>query len=830
MANINEEARIPVYLNDEEAKSALKNLQNEADKWRKKMYEAMSTGDPKGVKEAEREMKKAQKAANLLKKETFDVDKVLKNLSSASVTDLTKAKNKLRLEMKGLNRDSQEYINLKSKFDQIGAEMGKINGKVTQQRSIMSQLKDTASGLLPAFGFAAIAAAGVKAFNAIKGATDDLGTQWDIFMGGMQGATSEFWRTLATGDWSNFKTNMRDAIDIGREYQRVLDELESKQRAMTLAEADARKEILELEDITRNRSLTNEERMKAITRRIEIEEELQGKRMKIATETFENEEKVTLQQTRLSKERLMEVMKDMDSETKARAVAYNDALQQLKAYSAEAGAQLTQASGALHGKASAAEALANIRMKELEEVVNGASEATKVYAEAIAGTGKTTDEQLDKMVAAYAKMKDAEVSTIENTTRVRRHMFSILSEEQREADKEAVAAAKKREEEILGALDSAYKERQLVINNQYTAGELTDKEHKAKMWAAEMAFLEQRKALIEQMGRDTMAVELQLVNERLLQMQAMTSEMMGMRDEISSLFDKEMAGADKQTGNAITDSVNAQILAGKKALEEMKKNKDDEQKIVQERGKMYMDLASSVGDSFQDLLLNQEASFGDFLKNTLVMALDALEKVLVMSIAEATIKDIATKGPLGIATAMAKIVVMKAAFATAKAGIMSMGGKKDKKGFLGGGSTGDGNKYEVAGVVHKKEYVIPSEGTENPALKPFIDIIEMARRNNQLARLDLRSIVDVGKRGYSGGGSASGGSGASGTGVTAGTIGIGVDPEMKELLRQTIRANREMKEAADRLHREGTYTRLLGRDGFMEKEREYERMKGDVSL
>ena len=58
MADINQEARIPVYINDEQAKSALKNLQAEADKWRKKMFEAMSTGDLKNMKEAERELKK----------------------------------------------------------------------------------------------------------------------------------------------------------------------------------------------------------------------------------------------------------------------------------------------------------------------------------------------------------------------------------------------------------------------------------------------------------------------------------------------------------------------------------------------------------------------------------------------------------------------------------------------------------------------------------------------------------------------------------------------------------------------------------------------------
>jgi hypothetical protein len=43
----------------------------------------------------------------------------------------------------------------------------------------------------------------------------------------------------------------------------------------------------------------------------------------------------------------------------------------------------------------------------------------------------------------------------------------------------------------------------------------------------------------------------------------------------------------------------------------------------------------------------------------------------------------------------------------------------------------------VAGAVHKNEYVIPADGLRNPKVSAFANIIEVARRNNQLARLDL---------------------------------------------------------------------------------------------
>ena len=167
MANINEEARIPVYLNDEQAKSALKNLQKEADKWRKKMHEAMVGGDMKGMKEAERELKKVNKETAKLKSTAFDTNKVLNNLSTASIKDLRKTIRTLIKEQSGLNRGTKEYIALQKKIDAVKGEFGKINGKISTQGGLIKRLTNSAKGLLPAFGWAAIIGGAVKGAKAL---------------------------------------------------------------------------------------------------------------------------------------------------------------------------------------------------------------------------------------------------------------------------------------------------------------------------------------------------------------------------------------------------------------------------------------------------------------------------------------------------------------------------------------------------------------------------------------------------------------------------------------------------------------------------------------
>ncbi|MFZ4705462.1 MAG: phage tail tape measure protein [Bacteroidales bacterium] len=142
MAGINDEARIPVYINDEQAKSALKNLTSETEKWRKKMYEAMAGGDMKGMKDAQREIGKINKEMANLRKASFDVDKVLKNLSSAAPRDIKKAIMELNREQEKLNRNTKDYADNAKKLKILRTELATINGQVTKQSSFFGKAAD----------------------------------------------------------------------------------------------------------------------------------------------------------------------------------------------------------------------------------------------------------------------------------------------------------------------------------------------------------------------------------------------------------------------------------------------------------------------------------------------------------------------------------------------------------------------------------------------------------------------------------------------------------------------------------------------------------------
>lgn len=61
-------------------------------------------------------------------------------------------------------------------------------------------------------------------------------------------------------------------------------------------------------------------------------------------------------------------------------------------------------------------------------------------------------------------------------------------------------------------------------------------------------------------------------------------------------------------------------------------------------------------------------------------------------------------------------------------------------GFYTGGFTGGSDYRKPAGIVHQGEYVLPHEAVNNPAVSPFLDIIETARRSNRLASLTPEDV------------------------------------------------------------------------------------------
>lgn len=191
----------------------------------------------------------------------------------------------------------------------------------------------------------------------------------------------------------------------------------------------------------------------------------------------------------------------------------------------------------------------------------------------------------------------------------------------------------------------------------------------------------------------------------------------------------------------ISEEKKAEIIKAieDKQLQDSKKVYDEKVRQFDAMSNAMQGVATELGQGLAEFFAGEEKSFGAFMANILVIMLNALEKQLIATqaaaIAEVTIKDITSKGVLiGMATAAAKIALITAAFETAK-GILGS--------FDTGGYTGDGRWDEPRGVVHAGEFVANRYAVQNPVVRPVLDLIDQAQRNNTIGSLTAKDVSAV---------------------------------------------------------------------------------------
>jgi TP901 family phage tail tape measure protein len=175
--------------------------------------------------------------------------------------------------------------------------------------------------------------------------------------------------------------------------------------------------------------------------------------------------------------------------------------------------------------------------------------------------------------------------------------------------------------------------------------------------------------------------------------------------------------------NEVSYSKNAQLAQA--AFEQFKKN-EEEKKLLQEANiQNAIATTASLGDLANSFAMLSKA--GSETQRKFVIASVSLNQAAALSnaIVNATSPtnpaNLLTGGLASIPTYIGLAAQIIASFAQIKSLIGS------KTGFAEGGYTGDGGKYEPAGVVHRGEYVVPKHITHNPIYQPIISTLENAR-------------------------------------------------------------------------------------------------------
>ena len=149
---------------------------------------------------------------------------------------------------------------------------------------------------------------------------------------------------------------------------------------------------------------------------------------------------------------------------------------------------------------------------------------------------------------------------------------------------------------------------------------------------------------------------------------------------------------------------------------EIEKNKNEEKnKLTEEQLQNVKNYILAVGDAFVDFFNSEDKSFHSFLKSLLISLLDATERAMELQYISILGGDLAKLGLKGLATAAAKLALLKAAFAGAKALV---------KGFAVGGyvqGAGTGTSDSIPAILSNGESVMTAKATSmfSPILTAF---------------------------------------------------------------------------------------------------------------
>lgn len=285
----------------------------------------------------------------------------------------------------------------------------------------------------------------------------------------------------------------------------------------------------------------------------------------------------------------------------------------------------------------------------------------------------------------------------------------LLREKEKEAEEEYYKQkASKEAQSVLKRLDQEQSEDELAASEMRVNGLYTEQEYKARLLQIELEYQEKRLAVA-----------------------GLTEE------QITALKQKN---ADRQI--AILDQASRK-----------------QEQIQSQYNALIKSSLTNVGEAFGELFSGEEdamKAFGESMIDIMFNVLDQLVTIWTTEMAASAVKttfkataesyatpdSVLSFGASGAARAAVMAGLISAALAVAKAGIKAAikGGSPSSSsgstgqrvvktsGFDVGGYTGDGGTYEVAGLVHKGEYVVPKWLMQLPHSRMLVNNIEYIRQ------------------------------------------------------------------------------------------------------
>ena len=425
--------------------------------------------------------------------------------------------------------------------------------------------------------------------------------------------------------------------------------------------------------------------------------------LKFALNTYEDIGKVVKDANKDMAERAERIDKENLALNRVRAAqeALNKAIEDQKGVARSADEEL---------KKRAAENV-EFRRKELEEIKKQEQKKKEAKGGIVRGPTEQLDKELYVLKAQLETLK--EHRTVNDViSRQRKSLWSI--EKQIEILEDAQSKRK-----LTGAEQALLNEQKSVLEMARQKAELGDQivlqERKNKLEQDSIKFIRETQAAIDVLGLKQLGYTEKQI-ERELELRKLRTDYEAQGGSVSDEVFQQMEAKLKQYYQT-QDEVQGNWLAGAKNAWEM---------FAEDANNAYGNVQQIASEALNGLT-NQLANF--------------------IATGKANFKDFSTAIIKMIIQMITKMVVFNALSGLMGGQTWTMGSLlKNIGGFAGGGYTGDGGKYEPAGIVHKGEFVMTKEATQR------IGVGNLYRMMRGYANGGV-----VGSSGYTGGGAVTGG-------------------------------------------------------------------------
>ena len=218
------------------------------------------------------------------------------------------------------------------KLDAYTRELQRLNDSIEDYEGETQKASKTTQSFGGIAQKASIVIAAVTAvialFNKVIESTGRSADKAKVALAGLKGGFDALLRSLATGNLQNLGKTMAEAAEEGRRYKQTLFDIETANRALSVATEETNIAINKYNSILDSSIATDKEKKEAVLGIAEAEQKLLTARVNSAKFAFENEMTNLMQMTGLSREVIMSYIKQEQSVTDLISAGekYNDLL------------------------------------------------------------------------------------------------------------------------------------------------------------------------------------------------------------------------------------------------------------------------------------------------------------------------------------------------------------------------------------------------------------------------------------------------------------------------------------------------------------------------